>query len=78
MADGHFDWVIHATGHDRFDRATFEPTAKDMRGFGCQRFAIDQFVFLFSKSAFAPIDPAIASPYTVRVDRWHNRLMCQD
>ena len=58
---GNFDWIVHSSGHHRFDRSTVDATAKDMGG-GCfELLSITQLVVLFRKRAFAPIDPAIAT-----------------
>ena len=59
--DCDFDRIVHTAGHHRFNRTTVDATAEDVRGGGLQLFAIQEFVVLFCKGSFAPVDPAVAT-----------------
>ena len=53
--------VVHATRHDRFDRATLGPPSKDVRCARDKCLATGERVSLFFEGTLAPVNPAIGS-----------------
>ena len=62
----HIDQVVHATGHDRIDRATLRVPSVQVGGlagpgFLDLDFSWKDFVGLFCEGGFGPVDPTVGT-----------------
>ena len=71
--EGHVDRVVHAAGHDHFDRRIARPPAEDVRRARHERRLAGALVGLLGERALGPVDPAVGTRDRVRADRSRSR-----
>ncbi len=57
--EGDVDGVVHAAGHDHFDRRIPRPPPEDVRGAGHERGLPQPLAGLLRERALGPVDPAV-------------------